>query len=131
MAALNTIAKIAVFNRVQGREIAGVSSEVLETLMRHTYPGNIRELENIVEHAFVLCSSGTIRKKHLPAYLVSGKDSQPDRADSLEALEAQFLVRTLERHGWNRAAAARDLGIHKTTLWRKMKRLGVASPPKK
>jgi PAS domain S-box-containing protein len=114
------------FNRLKQKEIDGVSPGALQILMAHTYPGNVRELENIIEHAFVMCRTGTISRRHLPPALRQRPAS--DAPASLEDLEAQFLVAALERHGWNRAATARDLGIHKTTLWRKMKRLGIKPP---
>lgn len=116
------------FSLLRGKEITGISPDALEVLMRHDYPGNVRELENIIEHAFVMCRSGTIRKRHLPQRLVP-EDTEAAAPRSFEELEASFLRGALERHGWNRAATARDLGIHKTTLWRKMKRLGIAPPP--
>jgi transcriptional regulator of acetoin/glycerol metabolism len=96
--------------------------------MAHSYPGNVRELENVIEHAFVMCRSGTISVRHLPPRL---RERSPETAAgpaSLDDLEARYLLAELERHGWNRAATARDLGIHKTTLWRKMKRLGIQAP---
>ncbi len=57
------------FNRLQGKDIAGVSNEVLARLMEHEYPGNVRELENIIEQAFVLCRGGMIELHHLPPEL--------------------------------------------------------------
>jgi PAS domain S-box-containing protein len=116
------------FNTLQQKDIQGVSPGTLEILMRHTYPGNVRELENIIEHGFVMCRAGTISRRHLPAYLRTPQATGDAVPASLEEVEADFLVRQLERHGWNRAATARDLGIHKTTLWRKMKRLGIRPP---
>ncbi|MFW6106926.1 MAG: sigma 54-interacting transcriptional regulator, partial [bacterium] len=60
---------IAKFNRLRGKQIAGVSDEVLARLMEHDYPGNVRELENIIEQAFVLCRGGMIELSHLPRWL--------------------------------------------------------------
>jgi PAS domain S-box-containing protein len=116
------------FNRLKQKEIEGASPGALEILMSHSYPGNVRELENIIEHAFVMCRGGTISKRHLPAHLREPAAPASDAPASLQDLEARFLLAELERHGWNRAATARDLGIHKTTLWRKMKRLGIEPP---
>jgi PAS domain S-box-containing protein len=116
------------FNRLKQKDIETVSPGALELLMAHSYPGNVRELENIIEHAFVMCRGGTISRRHLPARLREGPVARPDEPASLDELEARFLVAELERHGWNRAATARDLGIHKTTLWRRMKRLGIQPP---
>jgi PAS domain S-box-containing protein len=116
------------FNRLQQKEIERVSPRALEILMAHPYPGNVRELENIIEHAFVMCRSGTITLRHLPPRLRERPPETPPTPASLDDLEARFLLAELERHGWNRAATARDLGIHKTTLWRRMKRLGIKPP---
>lgn len=113
------------FNRLKGRDIPGVSPDALELLMRHDYPGNIRELENAVEHAFVMCRSGPIRRRHLPASLLPQGARTTAEPVSFDDAERRFLLSALESHGWNRAATARDLGVHKTTLWRKMKRLGI------
>ena len=74
---------ITKFNHLQGKDIAGVSDEVLARLMEHDYPGNVRELENIIEQAFVLCRGGVIELNHLPPELrpatTAGRDeSRPD-----------------------------------------------------
>jgi len=118
---------IARLNRLKSREIGGVSPDVLATLMNHDFPGNIRELENIIEHAFVMCRSTTIRRRHLPPYLAA-PSADVSLPSSLQEAERRFLEALLEKNDWNRAATARQLGIHKTTLWRKIKRLGIAPP---
>ena len=117
------------FNRLKGKSITGVSPDVMAALMQHDFPGNVRELENIIEHAFVLCRSGSAQMRHLPEQLraVMGPDELPE-SKNLDELEARFIRETLRRNGWNRTAAARELGIHKTTLWRKIKRLGIDLP---
>jgi PAS domain S-box-containing protein len=124
---------VARFNRRQGKSIAGVTSDVLALLMAHDYPGNVRELENIIERAFVLCTGGKIERTHMPPELTG----QPTAAaaptgDSIaaqtRAAEAQAIRTALERHGFNRLAAAHALGLHKSTLFRKIKALGIALP---
>jgi len=119
------------YNRLRGKDISNVSPDVLELLMAHDYPGNIRELENIIEHAFVMCRSGTIRKRHLPPHLLPTPAPEAQAPASLPEAERAFLLSVLERTRWHRAATARELFIHKTTLWRKMKRLGITPPPKR
>jgi PAS domain S-box-containing protein len=117
------------FNRLKGKSIAGVSPDVIAALMQHDFPGNVRELENVIEHAFVLCRSGSIQMRHLPEHLRVGiEPTELSESSNLDELEARFIRETLRRNGWNRTAAARELGIHKTTLWRKIKRLGIELP---
>ncbi|HHE47220.1 MAG TPA: PAS domain-containing protein [Bacteroidetes bacterium] len=118
------------FNRLRNKFITGVSPDVLALLMRHDFPGNVRELENIIEHAFVLCNEGYIGLNHLPSEIRQrAESSKPVSAlKSLEDLEAEFIGASLKRNHWNRLETARELGIHKTTLFRKIKRLGIALP---
>jgi len=114
------------FNRLQGKNIAGISPDALAILMRYDYPGNIRELENIIEHSFVLCKGNIIVPENLPDYLApTTKAVLSSQPTTLKQLEAQLILETLKRNGYNRQATANQLGIHKTTLWRKMKRLGI------
>jgi PAS domain S-box-containing protein len=120
-------------NRLQQKNVAGVSEEALAILLDHDYPGNVRELENIVEHAFVLCRAGLIEPGHLPRSLRSGSETAPGPARSsvsLAALETRHIADALHRHAGNRRAAARELGIHPSTLFRKIKSLAIESPPK-
>jgi len=99
--------------------------------MAHHWPGNVRELENAIERAFILCQDGPIRIEHLPEELrfhgTSGNAGQPVGV-AHDLLDAQSIHDALERNGNNRLAAAKELGIHKTTLFRRMKRLGIALP---
>ncbi len=117
------------FSASFGREISGVSREVLQLLASHDYPGNVRELESTLEHACVMCTGGTVRVEHLPA---PWRERRPAAADGLAAEisehEAQLIRDALERHGWHRAAAARELGIHKATLFKKIRKLGIELP---
>ncbi len=117
------------FNRLKGKDISGVSPETLQILMAHDYPGNVRELENILEHAFILCAGGPIQAAHLPAGLRPPEAAPAIQSTStLRDLEARFLYEALRRHGWNRADTARELRMHKTTLWRKIKQFGLDIP---
>ena len=122
---------IARFNRTQGKKVSGVSPEVMAFLMAHDYPGNVRELENIIEHAFVLCSEGRIEQRHLPEEFIARAPAptpSKDIAASVRVMEAQAIREALERNGYNRLAAARELGLHKSTLFRKIRALGIALP---
>ncbi|MDP8248514.1 MAG: sigma 54-interacting transcriptional regulator [Candidatus Tritonobacter lacicola] len=124
---------IGKFNRLRGKNIINASPQSLAVLVKHDYPGNVRELENIIEHAFILCSQGMIEPHHLPEYLLPQDQRaylSPSSWLSFKELEANFLRTVLERNAWNRQAAARELGIHKTTMYRKIKALGIDIPPK-
>ncbi|HNQ89354.1 MAG TPA: sigma 54-interacting transcriptional regulator [Verrucomicrobiota bacterium] len=117
---------IARFNRLQGRDIAGVSDRVLARLMEHDFPGNVRELENAIEHAFVLCRGSLIEEQHLPPHLHGEATIEGARLPTgltLAAMETLLLRDALRRHQGNRAAAARELGINPSTLFRKIKTL--------
>ncbi len=119
---------IARFDRLRGKDIAGVSDEVMEIFMRHKFPGNVRELENIIEHAFVLCKGALIGPEHLPQELRPAGPAVPlGRGTSLSEVEKRHIIEVLERQGGNRAAAAKELGIHTTTLWRKLKKLAIVA----
>ncbi len=121
---------VAKYNHLQGKEIAGVSADVLARLMEHDFPGNVRELENIIEQAFVLCRGGMIDLNHLPAELrpkIPGGISSGEPM-SLESIEKASIVDALQRRKGNRALTARDLGIHPTTLYRKIRALGIVPP---
>lgn len=116
------------FNRLQLRDITGVTSEVLGLFMVHNWPGNIRELENAVERAFVLCRGKHIRPDHLPIELTGCLPTaqQPSGIKAVQCVtEEQAIMAALKRNHNNRMATARDLGIHKTTLYRRMKALGM------
>ncbi len=125
---------IARFNRLQGKDISGISPSTMEILASHEYPGNVRELENIIEHAFVLCQGGIIEPHHLPENLRPRSTSRlrkPGKgARTLKDAERWAIVEALKRNRWNRQAAANELGIHKTTLFRKIASLGIELPSK-
>jgi len=118
------------FNSLTGKDIRGLSPEALATLMAHSFPGNVRELENIIEYASITCRDQFIRIEHLPDYLkgdqrLEASDVEARGAGSLESLQKAFIIEALMRHNYSRKATAAYLGIHPTTLWRKMKRLGI------
>ncbi len=120
------------FNRLQGKDIGGVTAAALAILANHDYPGNVRELENIIEHAFVLCRGGMIEPRHLPEPLRPSDPLVSAEADreprSLKDVEKAAILAALRRNNWHRQAAADELGIHKTTLFRKIAQHGIALP---
>ena len=113
------------YNILKGKKIEGVSDDVMNILMNHDYPGNIRELENIIEHAFVLCREPYIRQIHLPNHFKNIATQLHDNL-TLEEMERIYILRALEKNSWNRKNTAKDLGIDTTTLWRKIKNLNIA-----
>jgi PAS domain S-box-containing protein len=116
------------FNRLQHKNIAGVSSEVLAILMSHDWPGNIRELENVIERAFAVCPSNQLGIKCLPlnlSGLISPIKAPQNIRSARKITESQTIINALKQNNYNHLAAARELGIHKTTLYRKIKQLGI------
>lgn len=121
------------FNRRKGKNIHQVSPQAFNLLMAHDYPGNIRELENIVEHAFVMCHGDTILPEHLPPEFtpnIRGTNLQTSGDMPLKDLEARYLWEALRRNNWNRLATARALGMSKSTFFRKIKALKIQLPDK-
>jgi PAS domain S-box-containing protein len=121
---------IAKFNHLQGKNIELVAPEAMHQLISHNYPGNIRELENIIEQAFVLCRGNIIEVEHLPLELRpeinSNSDSFPPM--SLQSMEKRLVIETLQRCHGNRVKTARELRINPSTLYRKMKAFSIAFP---
>ena len=119
------------FNLIQHKHVSGFTAGAYSLLMAHDWPGNVRELENVVERAFVLCRSDLIGQEHLPVELTGSSPVHVD-SGSMEAVirsaEEQSIIAALKRNSFNRVAAARELGIHKTTLYRKMKVLSLPLP---
>ncbi len=122
---------VARFNRLQGRAVKGITAEALSLLMAHDWPGNVRELANVVERAFVVCGERRIDIGDLPDELAGRLRPAGPELDVRSAhavLDAQAIRAALERHGFNRLEAARELGIHKTTLFRRIRKLGIELP---
>jgi len=120
---------IAKLNRLRNRQILGLSHEALAMLMHHDWPGNIRELENAIEYAFILCRDGFVGPEHLPHHLRLAVSPFADAAGmTLQDIEKRAILEALERNQWRRMATARELGIDKNTLRRKIKRLGIIAP---
>jgi PAS domain S-box-containing protein len=130
-----------------GRPITGIDHTAAEALVRYDFPGNVRELVNLLERAFVLCRGPEIQRGHLPELQPTGRPGPAPRPGSLKPSEhrlldrsegedpravadlpepARRLVEALNRTGWNRKATAEALGLSRTTLWRRMKDYGLA-----
>ncbi len=113
-------------NALQDKNIQGVSEDALAVLMRHNFPGNIRELENILEFAFILCPDGFIRLEHLPEHLQPEKPEdparRPGRSLTLEEIKCQAVMQALAKNDNKKMQTCRELGISKDTLRRMLKR---------
>jgi len=124
------------FNSLRGKDIQGLSPKAMNFLMSYDFPGNIRELENIIEYATVVCKNHLIREEHLPESLYQKLDRRiPPAAEkitpgepSLDDVEKDFINKALKKNNWSRKLTATQMGIHPTTLWRKMKRLNLEIP---
>lgn len=115
------------YNALQGKNVEGVSEDVMALLLRHEFQGNVRELENILEFAFILCSSGFIQLEHLPDHIrpVSSSDMAPEEAGgTLEEIKCRAVKQALERNGGKKMSTCRELGISKDTLRRMIARCG-------
>ena len=121
---------IQIYNTRYKKNITGISDEVLDTLLSYDFPGNVRELENTIEHAFIFCKGDLIERGHLPPEL-GGESEERDMMKTItgvknfKELEKLYIQRILSETGGNKTLAAKRLGIHKATLFRKLKQLGV------
>jgi transcriptional regulator of acetoin/glycerol metabolism len=97
--------------------------------MEYDFPGNVRELENIIEHAFVLCKGVIIRPEHLPEKFQDDSSIPAiEIASSIKEMEGLFLIAALKRNNWNRKNTAKELKINQSTLYRKLKKIGLKLP---
>lgn len=141
------------FREQTGKPITGVDPDAMRIIMDYCWPGNVRELENAIEHAFVTCPGGAIGPFDLPIEIrrLELQREVCSEADEGAAEEARFpiagaagaetgpprrrgadrdeMLRALEASGWNKAEAARRLGITRTSVWRRMRALGIPMDP--
>jgi DNA-binding NtrC family response regulator len=114
------------FNSITGKRIVGLSQEAMTALMLWDWPGNIRELENAIEHAFVLCKQDLVDLQYLPEPLqIEGESGKAASILTLKDVEKLTILEALRRNQWKKVATARELGIDKNTLRRKINRLGI------
>jgi PAS domain S-box-containing protein len=110
-------------NLLRNKDITGISEDALRVLLRYSFPGNVRELENIIEYAFILCPAGFIHIEHLPEFLHPQPHDQSDAAPrTLEEIKCQAVQQSLERNHGKKMATCRELGISKDTLRRMLER---------
>ena len=118
---------VRIFRNNTGKPIEGLSDASMAILMAHPFPGNVRELENIIERAFILCQGGRIEVDHLPPYVIGGRGTlHPTTVpNTIDAAKVESIKKALVRHNQNRTRAAADLGVHRSTLLRLMKRYNI------
>jgi len=121
------------FNGRYGKKIRGFSSEALKAMLHHRYPGNVRELLNIVEQAVIFCRDGEIGVELLPHTVFCSDHEHEQEAGkpapaALPQMGREMLEQLLARHNGNRSLVARELGVDRTTLWRWMKKYGLDTP---
>ena len=121
-------------NTATGKNVQAVSPEAMQRLLDHDWPGNVRELENAIEHAFVLCSSRIIKPDHLPLEIREKEYPpkattpfavSPNRPLESGPLTRELLTARLQESNWNKAEAARRLGISRTAVWKRMKQWSI------
>jgi DNA-binding NtrC family response regulator len=112
------------------KRVRGVAPEAMEVLRGYRWPGNIRELENVIERAIIMAEEdGRIELGDLPADIATGHVEGPKALDEVRELEKDILVRALRDCDWNRSQAARKLGIGRRTLYDRMARYGISLKP--
>ena len=116
---------IAIHNARTGRQIEAVDPAAMALLLDHEWPGNVRELENAIEHAFIKCRGQVLLPECLPMHLHHERTGTK-RSSPAARPERERVAEILEQCHWNRSEAADKFGMHRTTLWRKMKEWGLA-----
>ncbi len=114
------------YNFLNEKSILGLSQESIAVFMSHGWPGNIRELENTIEHAFILCQGELILPEHLPDRILPVTEKLSFSSNvTLEDIEKTAIIQALNRNKWKKMLTAKELGINKNTLRRKIIRLGI------
>jgi DNA-binding NtrC family response regulator len=113
------------------KKVHGFTDEAMQALQRYRWPGNVREMQNVIERAVLLGKNSVIGVEDLPTSVAAGGGLSIESVgtqslkQALSAPEKQLILETLEAHNWNRQLTAAALGINRTTLYKKMKRLGL------
>lgn len=118
------------FDQTIEGKINGITSSAMKILLNHDYPGNVRELENIIEHAYILCRENYVTPKNLPDYLTDRFASHSVKGKKMEivsSFEKELIEDTLKHYGGSITRAAEELGVHRSTLWRKMKKNNIST----
>lgn len=116
-------------NRRLSRSIRSVAPEVMNVLMQSDFPGNVRQLQNIIEHAVVMCSGTRLQLHHLPPALRATKAHPGTIVNGpLEVAQRETILTALKKQKWNMTRTARELRVSRTTLWRRCVRFGLKAP---
>jgi transcriptional regulator with PAS, ATPase and Fis domain len=113
-------------------QVEKFSNDALEVLLNYDYPGNVRELENIIEHALIVCQDKIIERNHLPLALQGAVSSPLPIEDQrpfdkeIEFSEKTIILDMLRKYNGNKGRTAAALDINRTTLWRKMKKYNIS-----
>ena len=108
------------------KDIEEISNEALDILVNHSWPGNIRELENVIEYAVVRTkNSNSIDVANLPNIFKGNENNSGRNQIEFKKENASEIVKLLEKHKWNKTAVAKELGVGRTTLWRMLKRTKI------
>jgi len=120
------------FNKEMGRKVSRIAPEAMDMLMAYDFPGNIRELENMIEHVMVFCSEDVFEAEHLRKDIqitkVDVMETVVEGEDPMQAMEQELIAKVLEQTQWNYKKTAEKLKMSRTTLWRKLKRYGLSKP---
>lgn len=120
------------FTALESKQIEGFTEEALRAFYAYSWPGNIRELENVIERAVVLCRNTIIELEDLPPELQSGVKAVPDSvglgANALEMAQREAIVRVLVHNDYSVSTSAFELGVHRATLYRMLKRFNIELP---
>ena len=107
------------------KRVEAVSDEVMKVFMSSRWPGNVRQLQNVLEHSIILCRGSTITIEDLPDDFRIRQDTGAEGPEERVAYDSLLIAKTLEKTGWNKARAARLLGISRRTLYRKLKEYNI------
>jgi DNA-binding NtrC family response regulator len=127
---------LGLYNARHGRVLRGVSPAAYHRLMHHRWPGNVRELENVIERGVLVARGPDLQPEDLPDSVVATTGAGPISPEALPAtatlaeIERMAILQALQRTNWNKQDAAQQLGLYRPTLYSKMKKHGITSPPR-
>jgi transcriptional regulator with PAS, ATPase and Fis domain len=115
---------LKLYRKKNRNAVERISSEALGILRKYSFPGNVRELENAIQHTFVMCRKGTILPEHLPESIIDEHFMSKAVSSNIKN-ERELIIESLKRNNGNKSKAATELGMHRSTLWRKIRELCI------